>query len=129
MLSTERTEAPFLDGIESWNNAEQNDPKGRMDKDDDLLDTTYKSERQIISFKGGGAGSTRASRVTLSLLALLVVWSYLPVFDLYARQHWETDKLQGAYAHAPLILMVLIYFAWRQREVFNTPPTQQISFK
>ena len=67
--------------------------------------------------------------MTLSLLALLVVWSYLPVLYLYASQHWETDKLQGAYAHAPLILMVLIYFAWRQREVFNAPPTNQISFK
>jgi len=67
--------------------------------------------------------------VTLSVLALLVVWNYLPVLYLYASQHWETDNLQGAYAHAPLILMVLIYFAWRQREVFNAPPTKQISFK
>ena len=98
-------------------------------KDDDLLDTTYKRERQEICFKGGGTGSSRASRVTLSLLALLVVWSYLPVFYLYASQHWETHNLQGAYAHAPLVLIMLIYFAWRQRVVFNSPPTVQISFK
>jgi exosortase len=98
-------------------------------KDDNLLDTVYNRERQEICFKGGGAGSPRVSRVTLSLLALLVVWSYLPVFYLYARQHWETANLQGAYAHAPLILMVLIYFAWRQREVFDSPPMEQISFK
>jgi exosortase len=98
-------------------------------RDDDLLDTTYKRERQEICFKEAGTGSPCASRVTLSLLALLVVWSYLPVFYLYARQHWETENLQGAYAHAPLLVMVLIYFAWRQREVFNSPCTDQISFK
>jgi exosortase len=94
-----------------------------------LIDTTCNSEQQGFCLKAGETGSTRASKVTLSLLALLVVWSYLPVLYLYASQHWETDNLQGAYAHAPLILMVLIYFAWRQREVFNTPPTHQISFK
>ena len=94
-----------------------------------MIDTTCKSEQQGFCLKAGETGSTRSSKVTLSLLALLVVWNYLPVLYLYASQHWETDNLQGAYAHAPLILMVLIYFAWRQREVFNAPPTMQISFK
>ena len=98
-------------------------------KDNNLLDTIFKHERQELCPEVGETGSTRTNRVFLPLLALLLGWSYMPVFFLYARQHWETHNLQGAYAHAPLVFVVLIYFAWRQRDVFNSHPEDQISFK
>jgi len=98
-------------------------------KDNNLSDTIFKQERQELCPEAGETGSTRTNRLFLPLLALLLVWSYLPVFFLYAGQHWETRNLQGAYAHAPLVLVVLIYFAWRQRDVFNSNHGDQISFK
>lgn len=51
----------------------------------------------------------------LSVCLLLLV-SYLPVFALYARQHWDAMNLQGAYAHAPLTLALIAWLVWRQRE-------------
>jgi exosortase len=52
---------------------------------------------------------------------LLLVTSYLPVFSLYARQHWSDMNLQGAYAHAPLAILVIAFLIWRQRKKLSEP--------
>jgi exosortase len=52
---------------------------------------------------------------------LLLVTSYLPVFSLYARQHWSDMNLQGAYAHAPLAILVITFLIWRQRKKLSEP--------
>lgn len=49
------------------------------------------------------------------LVSLLLLTSYLPVFSLYAKQHWSSANLQGAYAHAPLTLLLIAFLVWRQR--------------
>lgn len=50
---------------------------------------------------------------------LLLIVSYLPVFSLYARQHWDATNLQGAYAHAPLIILLIAFLGWRNRAIFS----------
>ena len=50
-----------------------------------------------------------------AVVGLLLLVSYLPVFTLYARQHWNVSNLQGAYEHAPLTLCLLVFLVWRQR--------------
>jgi len=50
-----------------------------------------------------------------ALVCALLIASYLPVFSLYARQHWTVVNLQGAYAHAPLSLLLILFLFWRQR--------------
>jgi exosortase len=50
-----------------------------------------------------------------TVICLLLLAGYLPVFSLYARQHWNVSNLQGAYEHAPLTLCLLVYLVWRQR--------------
>jgi len=52
---------------------------------------------------------------------LLLVTSYLPVFSLYARQHWSDMNLQGAYAHAPLAILVIVFLIWSQRKKLSEP--------
>jgi len=52
---------------------------------------------------------------------LLLATSYLPVFSLYARQHWSDMNLQGAYAHAPLAILVIAFLIWRQRKKLSEP--------
>ena len=51
------------------------------------------------------------------LVGLLLIYSYFPVFALYARQQWSTDSVQGAYQHAPLALLMIVWLAWRRRGV------------
>lgn len=61
----------------------------------------------------------------MACAASLLLLGYLPVFELYARQHWQSDILQGAYQHAPLALLVSAWLAWRERGVlFSTEPVQ-----
>ena len=47
-----------------------------------------------------------------ALVCLLLLTSYLPVFSLYARQHWSGANLQGAYAHAPLTILLIAFLVW-----------------
>lgn len=46
---------------------------------------------------------------------MMLLAAYLPVFTLYASQHWSATNLQGAYAHAPLTVLLIGYLIWRQR--------------
>jgi len=52
---------------------------------------------------------------------LLLVASYLPVFTLYAKQHWSSSNLQGTYAHAPLTVLLILFLVWRQRSNLTGP--------
>lgn len=54
-------------------------------------------------------------------VGLLLLASYLPVFTLYARQHWSVLNLQGAYAHAPLSVLLIAFLVWRQRSHLSEP--------
>lgn len=70
------------------------------------------------------ATSLPLSRALFRLsLCVLLVASYLPVFTLYARQHWSTMNLQGAYAHAPLSLLLIAFLIWRQHSSFSLSET------
>jgi exosortase len=51
--------------------------------------------------------------------------AYLPVFSLYARQHWSTDNQQGAYTHAPLAVLLIGYLFWQQRTRLLAPMPEQ----
>jgi len=63
----------------------------------------------------------------LALVGVLLVASYLQVFSLYARQHWTALDLQGAYAHAPLALLIIAYLFWRQRQSLREPLRTQMN--
>ena len=61
------------------------------------------------------------------LVGGLLLASYLPVFSLYARQHWTALDLQGAYAHAPLALVMIAFLIWRQRHSLMEPLRPQLN--
>ena len=61
------------------------------------------------------------------LVGVLLLASYLPVFSLYARQHWTALDLQGAYAHAPLALVMIAFLIWRQRHSLMEPLRTQLN--
>lgn len=61
------------------------------------------------------------------LVILLLLTSYLPVFSLYAKQHWSTANLQGAYAHAPLTVLLIAFLIWRQRDKLAGPARESLS--
>jgi exosortase len=60
-------------------------------------------------------------RAFIILAGVLLSASYLPVFSLYAKQHWTALDLQGAYAHAPLALAIIAFLLWRQRHRLMEP--------
>ena len=62
-----------------------------------------------------------------ALVCLLLLTSYLPVFSLYAKQHWSTANLQGAYAHAPLAILLIAFLVWRQRGKLLEPVRDSLS--
>lgn len=63
------------------------------------------------------------------LLALvLVVYIYQPLFLHFAEGYWISTNLDGAYAHAPLVLMGIIFIAWKRRGVFRMPASDNVSF-
>jgi exosortase len=47
--------------------------------------------------------------------------AYWPVFSLYARQHWNEMNLHGAYAHAPLAVLLILFLVWRERKTLSAP--------
>ena len=49
----------------------------------------------------------------------LLAWTYLPTLAFYAREHWDAANLQGAYAHAPLLLAAICWLAWQRRAVLS----------
>ena len=65
--------------------------------------------------------------VVSALVGALLTASYLPVFSLYASQHWTALDLQGAYAHAPLVLLIIAFLFWRQRHSLMEPLRPQLN--
>lgn len=59
----------------------------------------------------------------------LLAWSYLPTLAFYAREHWDAANLQGAYAHAPLVLVAICFLAWQRRAVLCPQAAGGLSLK
>lgn len=74
-------------------------------------------------------GSLPTRGLVLCLAGLLLAWAYVPLFAFYAREHWQVANLQGAYAHAPLVLAVICYCAWRRREALKATSAGTVSWK
>ena len=63
------------------------------------------------------------------LVVVLMVYIYQPLFLLFANEYWVSTNLNGAYAHAPLVFLGIIFLAWQRRDVFRTPASDKVSFK
>jgi exosortase len=59
----------------------------------------------------------------------LLAWSYLPTFAFYAREHWNASNHQGAYAHAPLVLVAICWLVWRRRAALCSEVSVGLSLK
>jgi len=62
-------------------------------------------------------------------VCLFLIVTYLPVFSLYARQHWRDLNLQGAYAHAPLAIIIIGFLVWSRRYKLSKPALNSKSIK
>ena len=81
-----------------------------------------------LNWNTGDVAQLRLRRRAFSILVgVLLLASYLPVFSLYARQHWTALDLQGAYAHAPLALVMIAFLIWRQRHRLMEPLRPQLN--
>ena len=81
-----------------------------------------------LNWNTGDVAQLRLRRRAYAVVVgVLLVASYLPVFSLYARQHWTTLDLQGAYAHAPLALVVIALLFWSQRQSLMEPLRTQLN--
>jgi exosortase len=63
------------------------------------------------------------------LAAVLLVYIYQPLFLLFAKEYWVSTTLDGTYAHAPLVVIGILFLVWQRRHVFRTPASDQVSFK
>lgn len=76
------------------------------------------------------ASVTRAGSVVFAVtLFLLLAWSYGPVAALYAREHWTSSMLEGAYAHAPLLVALVAWLIWRSSDALRVPASGTVSRK
>jgi exosortase len=62
-------------------------------------------------------------------VALLLLYIYQPLFLHFASEYWISSNLDGVYAHAPLVLLAIIYLAWQRRDVLRMPASDKVSFK
>lgn len=88
---------------------------------------SVKGFAQLIWNSGEVAQLMTRRRVFTAAVVVLLLASYLPVFSLYARQHWTALDLQGAYAHAPLALAMIALLFWRERHCLNKPLRTQLN--
>lgn len=88
----------------------------------------YSYFRQSISTAGISFAHARSAVFTASLF-LLLAWSYGPIAALYAREHWTSKTLEGAYAHAPLLVTLVAWLIWRRREVLRLAASGTASIK
>ena len=63
------------------------------------------------------------------LAVVLVVYIYQPLFLHFANEYWVSTNLDGTYAHAPLVMLGIIFIAWKRRDVFRLPASDPVSFK
>jgi exosortase len=69
-----------------------------------------------------GNSVTRAGSTAFTAgLILLLAWIYGPVAVLYAREHWSSATLEGAYAHAPLLIALVAWLIWQRRDALRAP--------
>jgi exosortase len=81
-----------------------------------------------LIWNSGEVAQLRLRRLVFAVLVgASLIASYLPVFSLYARQHWTALDLQGAYAHAPLALLIIAFLFWRQRHSLMEPLRPQLN--
>jgi exosortase len=58
-----------------------------------------------------------------------MIYIYQPLFLHFANNYWVSTALDGTYAHAPLVLLGMIFLAWKRRDVFRMPASDSVSFK
>ena len=63
------------------------------------------------------------------LAVVLLVYIYQPLFFHFADEYWNSANLDGTYAHAPLVMLGIIFIAWKRRAVFRMPASDTVSFK
>ena len=63
------------------------------------------------------------------LVVVLMFYIYQPLFLHFAKEYWVSTNLDGTYAHAPLVLLGIIFLAWQRRDVFRMPASDNVSFK
>jgi exosortase len=62
-------------------------------------------------------------------IALLLIYVYQPLFFHFAKDYWVSSNLDGVYAHAPLVLLAIVFLAWQRRDVLRMPASDKVSFK
>ena len=72
---------------------------------------------------------SHAAGWTHLLVVVLMVYIYQPLFFHFATEYWVSTNLDGTYAHAPLVMIGIIFVAWKRRDVFRVPASDNVSFK
>ena len=93
-----------------------------------LTETFTTSEPRNFFYKRFGWLRHAAGWGHLLVVALLV-YIYQPLFLHFANTYWVSTNLDGTYAHAPLILLGIMFLAWKRRDAFRMPVSDNVSFK